>query len=88
MTQNEMIIKYLNDELADEELSGVVPKKVENSNDEWYDIGYYIDENGYKRKGRIPKKNQTIPVTNEFNEFNDYARHRTSDPRSRIGYLS
>ena len=75
-------------ELADEELSGVVPKKVENSNDEWYDIGYYIDENGYKRKGRIPKKNQTIPVTNEFNEFNDYARHRTSDPRSRIGYLS
>lgn len=75
-------------ELADEELSGIVPKKVENQDDEWYDIGYYIDENGYKRKGRIPKKNQTIPVTNEFNEFNDYARHRTSDPRSRTGYLS
>lgn len=74
--------------LADEELSGVVPRQIENKNDEWYDIGYYIDENGYKRKGRIPKKNRTIPVTNEFNEFNDYARHRTSDPRSRIGYLS
>ena len=27
-------------ELADEELSGVVPKKVDNVDDEWYDIGY------------------------------------------------
>ena len=27
-------------------------------------------------------------LKNEFNEFNDYARHRTSDPRSRTGYLS
>ena len=74
--------------LADEELSGIVPKRIESQDEEWYDIGYYIDENGYKRKGRIPKKNKTIPVTNEFNEFNDYARNRTSDPRSRTGYLS
>ena len=74
--------------LADEELSGIVPKRIENQDEEWYDIGYYIDENGYKRKGRIPKKDKIIPVTNEFNEFNDYARHRTSDPRSRTGYLS
>lgn len=74
--------------LADEELAGYIPKQIQKINEEWCDIGYYIDENGYKRKGRIPKNTQNIPVTNEFNEFNDYARHRTSDPRSRLGYLS
>jgi hypothetical protein len=41
--------------LADEELSGIVPKQIVNYDEEWYDIGYYIDEYGYKRKGRIPK---------------------------------
>lgn len=74
-------------ELADEELSGVVPKNVDNISEEWGDIGYYIDEYGYKRYGVIPKKNN-IPVNNTFNEYDDYARNRTSDPRSRNGYLS
>ena len=73
--------------LADEELSGYVPKQVNKIDDEWYDIGYYVDEYGYKRKGRIPKTNASISVNNEFNEFNDYAPNRTSDPRRRTGYL-
>jgi hypothetical protein len=42
-------------ELADEELTGTTPKQVEKEQEEWYDIGYYIDENGYKRRGRIPR---------------------------------
>lgn len=74
--------------LADEELSGVTPKQIQNQDDTWYDIGYYIDEYGYKRKGRIPKTKQSIHINNEFNEHNDYARYKTSDPRSRTGYLS
>lgn len=75
-------------ELADEELTGTTPKQVEKEQEEWYDIGYYIDENGYKRRGRIPRNRQQILVTNKFNEYDDYAVHRTSDPRSRQGYLS
>ena len=74
--------------LADEELTGVVPRQVQQESNEWYDIGYYIDEHGYKRKGRIPKTNQPVLQSIEFNEFNDYSIHRTSDPRSRTGYLS
>lgn len=75
--------------LADEELSGIVPKQIVNYDEEWYDIGYYIDEYGYKRKGRIPKQKQSsISINNEFNEYNDHAIHKTSDPRSRLGYLS
>jgi hypothetical protein len=30
--------------LADEELQGVVPKKVEEVKDTWQDIGYYTDD--------------------------------------------
>lgn len=41
-------------ELADEDLSGVTPTTVQSVNSQWKDIGYYIDENGYKRKGIIP----------------------------------
>ena len=74
-------------ELGDEELSGVVPKQIDYLEEEWSDIGYYIDEYGYKRYGKIPKRNQqTILTTNDFGD--DYAFNRTSDPRSRNGYLS
>jgi hypothetical protein len=42
-------------ELADEELSGTVPKQVENKEEVWDDIGFYTDEYGHKKWGRIPK---------------------------------
>jgi len=41
-------------EIADEELSGITPTVVDSIKSQWKDIGYYIDENGYKRKGIIP----------------------------------
>lgn len=41
-------------ELADEELSGVVPKSVEVKKDSWTDFGYYTDYDGIRRYGRIP----------------------------------
>lgn len=43
-------------EIADEELSGVKPSTVESIKNQWKDIGYYIDSNGYKRRGIIPPK--------------------------------
>jgi len=43
-------------ELADEELQGVVPKVSRQEEDVFEDIGYYYDENGYKRFGVIPKR--------------------------------
>ena len=48
-------------EIGDEDLMMIKPsKKVEISNDSWQDIGYYIDENGYRRYGVIPHKNNTL----------------------------
>lgn len=41
-------------EIADEELSGAIPRIINNINKEWEDFGYYIDEYGVKRKGVIP----------------------------------
>lgn len=43
-------------EIADEELSGIKPTTVESIKNQWKDIGYYIDSNGYKRRGIIPPK--------------------------------
>ena len=40
-------------EIGDEDMTGVSPK-AESINKQWRDIGYYIDERGYKRKGVIP----------------------------------
>lgn len=51
-------------ELADEELHGVTAKQINNSNQDFQDIGYYTDERGYKRFGVIPKSNNSIPHTN------------------------
>jgi hypothetical protein len=41
-------------ELADEELQGVVPYKVEDLTKTWRRIGYYTDEFGRRRYGEIP----------------------------------
>jgi hypothetical protein len=43
-------------ELADEELHGVVARKVVEENNQFEDVGWYTDERGYKRFGVIPKK--------------------------------
>jgi hypothetical protein len=43
-------------EIADEELSGVTPTTITTMNTQWRDFGWYTDENGYKRRGVIPRK--------------------------------
>lgn len=70
-------------ELADEEIRGVVPREVEIQNNKFEDIGYYIDENGYRKYGVIPKKQPDIPRTQLYADSYDYSRNRTSDPRYR-----
>lgn len=67
-------------ELADEELSGVVPREIEDTNEEWQDIGWYTDEKGYKHFGVIPKQQEQIRASIDIK--NDF-RNRTSDPRFR-----
>lgn len=67
--------------LADEELQGIVPKNVEMESKKWVDIGYYIDEDGNKRYGRIPQRNNQILFNNNFGQLYDDNRIRTSDPR-------
>ena len=69
-------------ELADEEYSGIIPKIVEDSvESEWQDIGYYIDFDGRKKYGIIPKT-----ITPKYNmdfirDNDDPRRIRTSNPR-------
>lgn len=41
-------------EIGDEDMTGLSPSVVESIKNQWRDIGYYIDENGYRRKGVIP----------------------------------
>lgn len=69
-------------ELADEELSGTVPRVAQSYSSEFQDFGYYYDENGYKHYGVIPKQNQFITnyTNNFYNEFS-YRDIKTSDPR-------
>ena len=43
-------------ELGDEELCGVQSRTSQPIQKEWRDVGYYYDENGYKKFGVIPKK--------------------------------
>lgn len=43
-------------ELGDEELCGIQPRSSQPTQKEWRDVGYYYDENGYKKFGVIPKK--------------------------------
>lgn len=68
-------------ELADEELTGIIPRVVEEyKEDEFQDVGYYIDENGYKRFGLIPRKIEyKINVNNNYIYSNNIVK--SSDPR-------
>lgn len=71
-------------ELGDEEMAGVIPQQVEKYEDEWQDIGWYIDDNGVRRYGVIPKdNNQKANFSLEHNY--DDGRLRTSDPRYNQG---
>lgn len=47
-------------EIGDEALLGFSVKNAESSKKDWKDYGYYTDENGYKRFGVIPDKNNNI----------------------------
>lgn len=49
-------------EIADEELSDVIPKPKQQYSDDFEDIGYYKDEYGYTRYGVIPKTNYHLKV--------------------------
>lgn len=74
--------------LADEELSGVVPRVIKQEVEDDEEIGHYIDENGIKRWGVIPKKTKVqIGYNNDFGQYDDRTRIRTSDPRISSGYL-
>ena len=67
-------------ELADEELQGSVPKAIKEEVQQQQDIGYYYDENGYKRFGIIPNKPMQFPSGTSFNTDSGYFM-RSSDPR-------
>ena len=73
--------------LADEELQGIVPRNVEEVKQSWQDIGFYIDAQGRKRYGVIPKQNSQILISNEFGQLYDDTRIRTSNTRLSSGYL-
>ena len=67
-------------ELADEELQGFVPKIQDSTVSEWVDVGYYIDENGRRRYGPIPKKaGANINVRVGYGEHDE--GYGTSDTR-------
>ena len=67
-------------ELADQELSGRQPTKVDKEVEEFQDIGYYIDEKGYRHFGAIPKKPIQQIIINQEKQDDSY-RIETSDPR-------
>lgn len=67
-------------EVGDEELNDILPKKVEVISKEFQDIGYYIDERGYRRFGVIPKVQQ-VEVKARWDLYD--GRNVTSDPRYR-----
>lgn len=67
-------------ELADQELSGRQPIKVDKEVEEFQDYGYYINDKGYREFGVIPKK-QSNQIVIKQEENNDPYRIETSDPR-------
>ena len=67
-------------ELADQELSGRQPTKVDKEVEEFQDYGYYINDKGYREFGVIPKKRSNQIVIKQ-EENNDPYRIETSDPR-------
>lgn len=67
-------------ELGDEDMMGVTPRQIENTDASFQDFGYYIDpETGYRRKGIIPKKIITKATINSISY--DNLGIRTSNPR-------
>jgi hypothetical protein len=74
--------------LADEELQGIVPKKLAQEQIDEDEVGYYIDERGYRRWGVIKKvTTPEIGFNNNFESYDDLGRIRSSDPRRYNGYL-
>lgn len=67
-------------EIADEELNDIVPKKQEENQYKFQDIGYYKDENGYVKFGVIPKQQQ-ISIRSTWNLYD--GRNITTNPRYR-----
>ena len=55
-------------ELADQELSARIPVKVETTEQEFQDFGYWRDSKGYIHKGIIPKKTKQEVKYAEFPE--------------------
>ena len=78
-TKFDMVASFAMALLADEELKGYIPQKENDDKNEWEDIGFYTDENGVKRYGVIPKRQQKNIYTNLSVEQNNYVR--SSDPR-------
>ena len=78
-TKFDMVAAFAMALLADEELKGYIPQKEEQDKSDWQDIGFYTDENGIKRYGVIPKKENKVIYTNLQIEQNNYVR--SSDPR-------
>jgi hypothetical protein len=73
-------------ELADEELNGITPRKVDTEEDVFEDFGWYTDDRGYKHFGAIPKSNnkQTTYDPTWNPRYNDYSISKSSDPRKRL----
>ena len=67
-------------EIADEELSDIIPRIKQPISNNFQDIGYYKDEKGYTRFGIIPK-----PIQMQAKAHWDLhdGRNVTSDPRYR-----
>ena len=75
-------------ELADEELAGIVATKVEeNSEDDWEDVGWFINDRGYKQFGVIPKvRKQPEAQYNWDHEYDSCNMGHSSDPRYNHDY--
>lgn len=50
----DMIAAMICAEIGDEDMTGLNPTILNTIKNQWRDIGYYIDENGYRRRGVIP----------------------------------
>ena len=69
-------------EIGDEELNDIIPKKAEVVSSHFQDIGYYIDSNGHRKYGVIPKSISPI-VKGEIDTGYVDGYNITSNPRYR-----
>lgn len=69
-------------EIADEEISELQPIVTKPVSSTFQDIGYYIDENGYRKFGVIPKSNTNMQIAANWNTYYE-GSNITSDPRYR-----